>query len=338
MWLIKQTVKMKNKKLISLIIICSALILVVYYITSQGEDDGPIENNEIVIGYPTLRIALPVLVAYDKGYFEEEGLDVTLKSYQTAQPMMDALVTGKIDLGGFCALPITFGAMARSKTDLLFLGGMFEDDLHPISVLLIKDSLKIKNIQDLKGKKIGILPTRAYEVWLHGILEQNQIDPKDVIIRQVKPNLQADALNNGSVDALFTNDPSATITMAKGYGVELSKEALVPKSTKKSPFYFGSFNIRKDYADKNPEIVKKVSRALDRASEFINDNPDAKLIMAKDNYLPEAFRPIVKNFPNSLFKTSKDVSNEKLKEYKDFYFDKQILPVNIDTEGLQYNN
>ena len=328
---------MKKNKIIPIVIVLIAVFAIAYFLLTK-EEKPIISNTEITIGYPTLRIALPVLVAYDKGYFKDEGLDVTLKSYQTAQPMMDALVSGKIKLGGFCALPITFGAMARSKTDLLFLGGMYEDDNHPISVLLVKDTTVIKNVQDLKGKKIGILPTRAYEVWLQGILESEGIDPKDVIIRQVKPNLQADALNNGSVDALFTNDPAATITMAKGYGMELTKEALVPKSTKMSPFYFGSFNVRKDFADENPDIVKKVSKALDRASKFINNNPDAKLIMAKENYLPEAFRPIVKNFPNSFFKTSNNVSDEDLKQIKEFYFNKQVLPVNIETKGLQYKN
>lgn len=321
-------------------ILSVVIIIVVAGILDWGKVNKRTESSksELVIGYPNLRIALPVIVAYDKGYFEDEGLNVVLKPYQTAQPMMDALVSGKINLGGFCALPITFGAMARSKTDLLFLGGMYEDDSHPISVLLVKDKTTIKDIKDLKGRKVGILPTRAYEVWLQGILESNNVDPKDVIIRQIKPNLQADALNGGSVDALFTNDPAATITIAKGYGVELTKEALVPKSTKMLPFYFGSFNVRKDYADKNPEIVKKVSRALDRASKFVNENPEAKLIMEKKDYLPKAYRSIVKNFPDSFFKTSNSVSEGDLKKIKDFYFSKQIIPVNIDTKGLQYRN
>jgi len=314
------------------------LVAIAYYFITKGKSSDATINTqtEIIIGYPSLRIALPVIVAQDKGFFKEEGLKVKLKSYQTAQPMMDALVSGKIDLGGFCALPITFGAMARSRTDLLFLGGMYEDNNHPISVLLVKDTTKIKSIEDLKGKKVGILPTRAYEVWLQGILESNNVD--SVIIRQVKPNLQADALNNGSVDALFTNDPAATITTSKGYGVTLTKEALVPKTTNMTPFYFGSFNVRKDYADENPEIVKRVSRALDKASNYINENPESKLIMAKEQYLPEAYRPIVENFPNSLFKTSNSVSDKDLEEIKNFYFDKQILPVNIDTRGLQYKN
>jgi NitT/TauT family transport system substrate-binding protein len=326
-----------------LIIISTIIISVLGTLFYLGETEtlfsGKPENksvNNITIGYPTLRIALPVFVAQEKGYFKEQDLNVTLKSYDTAQPMMDALVSGKINIGGFCALPITFGAMARSKTDLLFLGGMYENNSNPISILLVKDTNKIKTVQDLKGKRIGILPTRAYEVWLQQILASNNIAPDDVVIRHVPPNLQADMLNSGGVDALFTNDPAATITMTKGFGEQLGGErALVPLATGMNPFYFGSFNIRKDYADNHPEIVKKISIAIDKAIKFIRDNDkDAKLAMKK--YLPESQQKYVSNFPSSYFKVTNEVSNDDLKEIKDYYYEQQVLPVNIEINNLQY--
>ena len=156
----------KNKTLIILLlaVIVGIIAYVAYNNSGKENETGNQETTslkEITIGYPYLRIALPVLVAKENGYFEEEGLNVKLHPYETAQPMMDAIVSGKIDLGGFCALPITFGAMARSKTDLLFIGGMFEDDTHPISVLIVKDTVKIKSIKDLKGKKIGIFTNKS---------------------------------------------------------------------------------------------------------------------------------------------------------------------------------
>jgi len=333
---------MKKSIAITLLISITLIAIGIYYFiipSNENLKSTSSKNKQITIGYPNLRIALPVIVAKDKGYFKDEGLDVKLKSYETAQPMMDAIISGKINLGGFCALPITFGAMARSKTDLLFLGGMYEDDAHKISVMLVKkDNNTIKSVKDLKGKKIGILPTRAYEAWLQGILIHNGIDLNDVIIRQIKPVLQGDALAKGSIDALFTNDPAATIIEAKGIGKELTKEALVPQSTGLSPFYFGSFNIRKDFAISNPDIVRKVSLALDKASKFINDNSDAKLILAKGEYFPEKFRSIVKGFPNSYFKSSNQVKNEDLNKIKNFYFQEKILPVNINVQGLQYGN
>lgn len=292
---------------------------------------------ELTIGHPTLRIALPVFVAQEKGYFEDEGLTINLKSYQTAQPMMDALVSGKIDVGGFCALPITFGAMARSKTELYFVGGMYEDNEHPISIAIIKDTANIKSIKDLKNKKIGILPTRAYEVWLQEILNSNGINPNEVVIRQIPPNLQANALNSGSVDALFTNDPAATITLSQNIGVRLSDIALVPNATGMSPFYFGSFNMRKDFADANPETAKKISRAIDKAISYINENPvEARLTMKE--YLPQQQQKYVEDFPFSYFRNTNEVTNENLETIKDYYFSKKVLPVNISTDGLQYRN
>ncbi len=331
---------MKNKKIIFGIIILIIISFFGYKLFNKGKT--PANNSEITIGYPNLRIALPVIVAYEKGYFKELGLNIKLKSYITAQPMMDAIITGKIDLGGFCALPITFGAMAKSNQELLFLGGMFEDNDNPISELIVKDTMNIKTIKDLEGKRIGILPTRAYEVWIQDILKKNNINLDKVTISYVKPNMQANTLNNGTVDALFTNDPVATIVKTKNIGYKIENN-LVPITTEINPFYFGSFNVRKGFFIKSPKDVEKVAKALDKAINFINNNQDeAKLIMGMVNhktnkpYLPKAFTEIVGNFPNSKFEMINSTEEKKLIQLKNYYLEKNILPKNINLVGAQY--
>lgn len=324
--------KARNLILILTTIIVAAVILFVIF--RPTVKDQTIE--QITIGYPTLRIALPVFVAQEKGYFKDQGLNVQLQKYETAQPMMDALVSGSIDIAGFTALPITFAAMARSKTNLIFLAGLFEDDVHPISILIVKKGGPIKSVQDLKGKRIGILPTRAYEVWLQKILLSHQVNPNDLIIQQIAPNLQTDALNSGSVDALFTNDPASTVAIAKGVGVALSTDALVPRATGFSPFYFGSFNITEKFAKENPETVKKIATALDNAIIYINANPDSA-ILAMTKYLPEPMQKFVSKFPKSFFKTVNEVTDSDLKMLKDYYFKERVLPVDINIQTLQYN-
>jgi len=84
---------------------------VTYYLYKKEPSAQPTET-AITIGYPHLRITLLVIVAQHNGYFADQGLNVTLKAYSTAQPMMYALVSGKIDQGGFCASPITLCAIA----------------------------------------------------------------------------------------------------------------------------------------------------------------------------------------------------------------------------------
>lgn len=334
---------MKKKAIILGVLSLSILIGLYFYLNpNQNENEKNQSNKEIVIGYPHLRIALPVIVAYENDYFNEVGLqNVSLKSYITAQPMMDAIISGKIDLGGFCALPITFGAMAKSNQELLFLGGMYEDENHPISELIVKDTINIKSIKDLEGKRIGILPTRAYEVWIQDILKYNNVDLEKVTISYIKPNMQANSLNNGTVDALFTNDPAATIVKSKGIGYKLGSN-LVPGTTKFSEFYFGSFNVRRDYYDNSKEDVIKIAKAIDMAIDFINQNPkEANLIMGKINektkkpYLPKAFSEIVSYFPDSKFKKVNETMETNLIDLKKYYLEKKILPKDINLNGVQ---
>ena len=49
---------------------------------SKPNDEKTIAK--VTIGYPVLRIALPVFVAKEKGFFDKQGLNVELKGYDTA--------------------------------------------------------------------------------------------------------------------------------------------------------------------------------------------------------------------------------------------------------------
>ena len=200
-------------------------------------EDFP-EDANLVLGYAALRISLPIYVADDRGLFEKYGIHVRLQKYDTAQPMIDALVSGKISAGGYSASPITFSAMARSKVKLIFLTALMEDQAHRISSLIVTDTSGIHSLSDLAHKRIGILPTRAYEVWIRLILTQNGVDPDSVIIQQVPPSLEPDALVSGSIQALFTNDPGATNALTRPGTKLLVTDALVPKYIYE-PFYLG---------------------------------------------------------------------------------------------------
>ena len=289
--------------------------------------------DEIIIGYSALRISLPVFAAKEKAYFAGEGLNVKLVRFDTAQPLMTSLVAGSVRIAGYTALPITYNAMLRSKTDLYFVTAMLEDQKHRISYLIVpKDTPDTFTIAELKGKKIGILPTVAYRAWLEEILKFNEVDPSDVKIVQITPALTPSALESGQVNALFTNDPAATTILQRGIGRLLSKEVEVPKIFGEQ-FVFGSFNIRKDFADNNPEIAAKIVRALDKAVTFVNNNPDeAKQIMKK--YLHESQKPFVDFYPDALYQTTTEVDHKKFQDIADKYLEIGIIQEPLKVEHL----
>jgi NitT/TauT family transport system substrate-binding protein len=289
---------------------------------------------KVKIGYCQLRISLPVFVAQEKGIFKKNGLDVELEQFDTAQPLMDALCGGKLDIAGYTAFPITFSAQLRSKKELLYSTVLMEDNSHPISMFVVKKDATIDSISGLKGKRIGILPTYAYKVWLEFILEKNGIKPDEVTIQQVAPAMTPSALESGNVDVMFTNDPAVTTCVQKGIGRLLFKDAVITKYMG-SPFPFASFNITREFAGKNPLITKKIVKSIDEAIDFINSNQqDAKKIMA--NFLPDSQKSFVESFPDALFLKSTQFSAKDLVKIEESNKNLGIIKETLDLSKSLY--
>lgn len=336
-----------SKKIAITLLFLVILIAGLFWFNSQKNAPNPPENQshnleKIDIGYSRLRISLPVFVAKERGLFEKYGIDANLKMYETAQPLMQALVSGQIDVAGYTALPITYNGILRSKKDILFLSVMVEDQDHRISYLLRPktaegQSPSINSIKDLKGKVVGILPTIAYKAWLETMLKENGLEPNvDVIIQQVAPTLQTQSLKSGGVDALFTNDPVATSAITVGVAEPVSKTVEVP-SYLGEPFPFGSFNISKEWATNNPEITKGIASALNEAILFINENPsEAKQYMIP--YIPDQFKPHVAMYPNTLYLTLDQTTQKIFEDVAKQYLEVGIIKSPISFDGLVYNN
>lgn len=281
------------------------------------------------VGFSRLRISLPVFVAKEHGFFEAHGLDATLEQYDTAQPLMQALLEGSIDTGGYTALPITYAGMLRSGKPLYFLTTMVEDQEHRISYELrpatpVGQQPAIRSIEDLRGKRIGILPTIAYRAWLGVILQRHGLEPgSDVQIQQVQPTLQPQALASGGVDALFTNDPAATSALAQGVAELISTDVMVPHHVM-DPLPFGSFNVSQDWADENPEAFRRLRAALDDAVDFVNNHP-SQAKQAMRPYLPDRFQPHVALYPDALYLRSTESSEATFRRIAEIYVDLGVI-------------
>lgn len=253
--------------------------------------------------------------------------------FDTAQPLMSALVGGNVQIADYTALPITFNSMQRSKTSLYFLTVLYEDQKHPISYLIVPPGTPSGfQVVDLKGKRVGILPTVAYKVWFEKILYNSGIDPASVQVLPIAPSLTPTAIRSGQVDALFTNDPAATAVLKQGFGKLLSNRVEVPEVLG-GKFVFGSFNITKDYADKNPDIALKVVHALDRAVEFVNAHQQTSKSIMKEFVHPSQ-QPYVASYPDANFKPSFSVSPKEFQVIADKYHKIGIIKKPIQVESL----
>jgi len=303
--------------------------------------DGGRSGTPMTIGYSRLRISLPIFVAQERGIFARHGVDADLVMYDTAQPLMQALVEGRVDVAGYTALPITYNGMLRSGTRLLFLTALVEDQGHRISYLLrrrppVGGLSPIRTIGDLRGRRIGILPTVAYRAWLEAILEANGVAPDAVTLQPVEPLLQPQALASGGVDALFTNDPAATAAIVEGIAELITDFVEVPRYLGE-PFLFGSFNVRADWAEAHPDELTRLTAALDEACDFVNEHPDdAKRAMAP--YLPEPFAAHTVHYPDARYLTTAETREESFILVARDYERRHIIPGPLDLRGLVRSN
>jgi NitT/TauT family transport system substrate-binding protein len=295
-------------------------------------------QTSLTIGYSRLRISLPLFVAQEKGIFSKHGIKADLVMYDTAQPMMQALVEGKIEIAGYTAMPITYSGMARSGAKLLFATTMVEDQGHRISYLLRAAAKSgsqpvIRGISNLKGKKVGILPTTAYAAWLKVILRANGVDPdRDVVIQPIAPEQEAAALRSGGVDALFTGDPVATAAIRAGIAELITNTVECPKYIE-DPFAFGSFNISKNWADTHPDERRRLVAAIDEAAEYVNQHPDeAKQTMVP--YLQEQFRADVERYPNARYLLTDQSTEAMYQHLAELYLKMGIINQPVSLAGL----
>jgi ABC-type nitrate/sulfonate/bicarbonate transport system substrate-binding protein len=93
----------------------------------------------------------PIYVAYHKGYWKAEGLDIKLESYDTGKQCLDAMLAGKADAGTMAPTP---PAIAFSMDYPIRLVTVIESSDNHLKVLVRKDR-GVNEPSDLIGRKVA---------------------------------------------------------------------------------------------------------------------------------------------------------------------------------------
>lgn len=225
------------------------------------------EDLVLKIGYAGSLCEAPVHMAVEKGFFEEEGLKVELVKLAPGAAF-EAITAGKVDAG--------FGLLASLMQPLSNgLPIKITTGLHTgcDKVLVPKDS-GINKLTDLRGKRIGvpsmtsspiIFAKRALADAGVGVNEKN-MEVEFVVFSTSDLPL---ALKNGAVDALAMNDPTASVAIK-----EFSLNTLVDSAATEpySHQYCCSAYVRDNIARDYPEAAAKYTRAMQKASAWIQQN------------------------------------------------------------------
>jgi NitT/TauT family transport system substrate-binding protein len=173
----------------------------------QRDQKAPPEK--ITIAVSPWPASAPLYIAYEKGYFRDEGLDSTLESYESGHLALDAMLSGKSDIAGAADTPIARAAVNGRKLAIVATICEIERSI----LIIARKDRGISSADDLRGKSVGIVSGSAAEFFLHIYLTTYHIPSRDVRLVNLAPEKVVDALQQGG-DAVSTWAPH-TIELRK---------------------------------------------------------------------------------------------------------------------------
>ncbi len=232
---------------------------------------------------------LPVRVAKDKGFFEKNGLDVSLTLIQNLS-LLPGTVGKQFDFAASTG-PDLIKAVAGGIDVAAVAGEVFETKDNQTTQLIVMADSPIKSLADLKGKLVATPSIGAIiHVSVLHWLKKEGLDPASIRAVEVPFPAMADQLKAGRVDAAEMIDPFARQMMASG-GRTLGDPVLSVGDDVIFPFWIAD----RGWAEKNPDILKAWILSLEQARDFIAANPaEARAILADYTKLPA---PVVEKIP-----------------------------------------
>src|SRR6516164_9609736 len=208
----------------------------------------------------------PLLVARDKGYFNEENLQVTWSPVAQGAVAIEAVFGGSAEVGGSAVFETM---VARGNgLDLMFLapGVRIRSQPPDNSALLVRADNSIRGPADLAGKKVsaGLINSVNYVHMLEW-LQKHGVDRSKIEFLEVPFPQMADALFQKRVDAVWNVEPFVTFMTKSGKARVLA----YPYQETIPGMEIANYFAKESWIKANPDVARGFRRAIDRATHFM---------------------------------------------------------------------
>ncbi|MFW2490392.1 aliphatic sulfonate ABC transporter substrate-binding protein [Clostridium chromiireducens] len=219
-----------------------------------------------VVNIGTQQMPTDESLARTKGFFEEElGVKVNITEFDSGKDVNNALASKSIDFGLMGSTPATVGIASGIPIELIWIHDVIGD----IEALAVKNSASINKISDLVGKKVAVPASSTAHYSLLNALKINNISESDVKILDMQPNDIYAAWQRGDIDATYVWEPTLGKLLGDGKILVTSRELAA-----QGVLTCDTEVVRKEFAEKYPELVTKYIKALEKANDIYKNNPN----------------------------------------------------------------
>jgi aliphatic sulfonates family ABC transporter substrate-binding protein len=277
-----------KRKILSMIMM---LTLVVGTLTACGGETKTEKSStdEVTIRVAVQKsIAIPYL-AEALGYYEDEfaqdNVKVELVEFSLGPEVIEAVASDEIDIGFLGDVPAFSGLINGGDFKIV---GRWESDNS--SYLITRDDAGIKSLKDLKGKKLSYAFGSTQTALVYAYLEDAGLTDSDVELMNLSLADSVTSIANGDVDAAVVDELRATQAVEKGGVSKLM-------NSEGYKLFVSPIIATNNFTDKHGDLTGRVLKAVERAAEYSEKNPDDAIAKAAERIGVEesAIDPIIRN-------------------------------------------
>ncbi|WP_191563982.1 ABC transporter substrate-binding protein [Janibacter melonis] len=235
--------------------------------SSAAATDGELEKTQLTVGSLPLADYAALYWADEKGFFEDEGLDVTIEAVQGGPAGVQKVVSGELDLTNSTPFGTAMAVDSGLPIKAVVLTSALADN--GIGIFVPKGSA-IKGIKDLDGKSVGINTTKNMgDITFAALAKSEGVEVAPKWVEVPFPEMIS-GIKAGSVDAGYMPEPF--MSGARGAGLR----QVVDNTEGPNKGLAGStFVASRSFLEDNPDTAAAFSRAMYKAGADLEKDEDA---------------------------------------------------------------
>jgi NitT/TauT family transport system substrate-binding protein len=226
---------------------------------------------EVTLGVLPSTPTAALQVGIDEGFFEEEGLELTLRPMQGGAVMVPALVAGELQFGMGQILSLLQANENGIEIEAVS-GFTTPSEETPADVgVWVKPESGIESVLDLAGKTVSVNAVNTIgDTLLKAEMEQAGGDPDSIKFVEMAFGYAPAALASGNIDAALTPEPFGYLLASQFGAVQIAApyQAVAPEIPQVVVFTSSA------YAAESPDVVSAMAAAVAKTAEFAAANED----------------------------------------------------------------
>jgi NitT/TauT family transport system substrate-binding protein len=278
-------------------------------------------------------VANEKLPGRNKSFFAEEGLKVEGIRFDSSNTAAEAMLRGDVASDSATTMTVLLNIEERSPGTLKCFGFQVHTKTEFLESLISRVGSGTHRYTDLKGKRIGVFPGSLNQA-ITKLLVKDYLDPnKDLVIVQLTPSLQLQALTLGQIDALISYEPTTTLALDQRIA-ELVEHSPCAKHIFE-PFPVASYCFTRDYLKKRPEAARRIARSWLKAIDYIRNhrqaaaNTVAKYVNVEPHLAQRLNQPAQEK--------AGEIDKQAVQRLADLYLAFGLISRHIDTSAIYYS-